>query len=467
MVISFSGIRFLLVSTDVNFLRNIKNKLKNTYSAEVFFCSNVKDAKLILEVETVHIAIFCLEDKDLVLEFTLFFQEITSQQGLLYFLQKKNHFIDKNFLKNIPQFSLENINFLQEPVDWEEILAKLHLKIIERNTSLQTLNTETKQIQYYLLFQSQKMKENLEFLPRIANTDYSVLITGESGTGKEMVARAIHSISNRRNKSFVAVNCGAIPENLVESELFGHERGSFTGASATKKGKFEIAHKGTLLLDEIGDMPLHLQVKLLRILEEGQVYRVGSEKSISVDVRVLASTNVSLQQKIQEKLFREDLFYRLNILQIKIPPLRERKEDIGLLAWHFLQKVLSELDYPAPYPYLSDEAVAEIQQKTWKGNVRELKNFMTSLAVLLPPSVRRIESDYLKKALQKFSNVSEYQVHLPENSFITSLDKTLEEIKDLYIEEIIALCKNNKTKAAKSLGISVRSLRQKAAKKNI
>ena len=307
------------------------------------------------------------------------------------------------------------------------------------------------------------MKESLKTLPRIAQTNYSVLITGESGTGKEMVARAIHALSPRKEGPFVAVNCAAIPETLIEGELFGYEKGSFTGATGTKKGKFELANKGTLLLDEIGDMALQLQTRFLRVLEEGKVSRIGSERDIALDVRVIAATNNDLKQKIKEGLFREDLYYRLNILNIDLPSLRERKEDISLLAWHFLQRVLIEMNYKPPYPYLSQETIQLLEQHNWSGNVRELKNLMTQIAVLLPSGIRKIEPTRITKSLlQNISN----QVQ-NEDLFQVTLGMSLEEVKDSYIQKILDSKKGNKTKAAKTLGISLRSLRQRTNSHNL
>ena len=292
---------------------------------------------------------------------------------------------------------------------------------------------------------------------------YSVLITGESGTGKEMVARAIHALSPRKEGPFVAVNCAAIPETLIEGELFGYEKGSFTGATGTKKGKFELANKGTLLLDEIGDMALQLQTRFLRVLEEGKVSRIGSERDIALDVRVIAATNNDLKQKIKEGLFREDLYYRLNILNIDLPSLRERKEDISLLAWHFLQRVLIEMNYKPPYPYLSQETIQLLEQHNWSGNVRELKNLMTQIAVLLPSGIRKIEPTRITKSLlQNISN----QVQ-NEDLFQVTLGMSLEEVKDSYIQKILDSKKGNKTKAAKTLGISLRSLRQRTNSHNL
>ena len=330
-------------------------------------------------------------------------------------------------------------------------------RLSSRFTQLVNIEPELQKLQYFLLFRSNKMKEGLKTLPRIAKTNYSVLIMGESGTGKEMVARAIHALSDRKEGAFVSVNCAAIPETLIESELFGYEKGSFTGATGVKKGKFELANKGTLLLDEIGDMPLQLQTRLLRVLEAGKVSRIGGERDITLDVRVIAATHNNLKQKIIDGLFREDLYYRLNILNIHLPPLRERKEDISLLAWNFLQRVLSEVNYKPPYPYLSQQSIQLLESHNWSGNVRELKNLMTQIAVLLPSGIRKIEAKMIKKAL--FQHVTRHSQN--EEMFQAALTMSLEEVKNGYIQKILDSKKGNKTKAAKSLGISLRSLRQK------
>jgi transcriptional regulator with PAS, ATPase and Fis domain len=464
MKLDLSGIRFLFISPDVAFLREQKNELTCHYKAEVLLGKNFSDANSILEAENPHVTICYFTSAQESWSFARLFQK-TNPAGLLYFYGKEN-FKKQDLADSQWEPHKEQIKFLPEPVEWDKVFTEIHEKLSSRFTSLKNLSPAINQLQYYLLFRSEKMQRGLEFLPQMALTDYSLLITGESGTGKEMVARAVHSLSKRKEKPFVAVNCGAIPENLAESELFGYEKGAFTGANSTKKGKFELANRGTLLLDEIGDMPLHLQTKLLRILEDGQVFRVGSEKGFGVDVRVLAATNVHLQQKIEEKLFRSDLFYRLNILQIRIPPLRERKDDIGLLAWHFLQRVLSEIGFQAPYPYLTDDAIIELQAYPWYGNVRELRNFITQLAVLLPPRTRKIDGEKMKTTLSEFSsyfqNLSDnFTKAPPQDFFQIPLNKKLEEVKNLYIEKVLKLCNNNKTKAAKSLGISLRSLRQK------
>jgi two-component system NtrC family response regulator len=220
--------------------------------------------------------------------------------------------------------------------------------------------------------ESPAMKQVFDTMRRVARTDITVLISGESGTGKEVVARAIHARSPRRQRPFVAINCGAIPENLVESELFGHEKGSFTGAHAQRKGRLEMADGGTVFLDEIAELPPAIQVKLLRVLQERQLERVGGRELIPLDVRVLAATNKNVEQSVREGKFREDLYYRLAVVSIHIPPLRDRVEDLRALADHFLAKFCSE--YKVRLRHFSAEALAAIDTYAWPGNVRELEN---------------------------------------------------------------------------------------------
>jgi two-component system, NtrC family, response regulator len=269
---------------------------------------------------------------------------------------------------------------------------------------------------------SKSMKDIFRFIERVAVSDISVLICGESGTGKEMVAHAIHLQSQRKNNPFVVVNCGAIPENLLESELFGHEKGSFTGAHAQKRGKFELAHTGTLFLDEIGELAAPLQVKLLRFLQDRKIERVGGTQPIDIDVRIIAATNRDLKKDMENHVFREDLYYRLKVVPLDMPPLRERKEDIIPLAQHFLKKFSKE--HRKPSVTLSPEAEGALLMHPWPGNVRELENLISRSVVLSPRSVlkpsdlgfaldqiptdvnlkfakKAIEMDFVKKALSR------------------------------------------------------------------
>lgn len=268
--------------------------------------------------------------------------------------------------------------YLTKPFDAREL--SLH---VDRALETRRLTSEVNRLKDLLaeryefkniVARSKKMHQVLDTVARIAQMDSTVHIQGESGTGKELIARAIHLASPRKDKSFVAINCAALPETLLESELFGHEKGSFTGAIKSAKGLFAQAHQGTLFLDEIGDMPPALQVKLLRVLQERQFYPVGSEKPLSVDVRVIVATNKNLAELVKQGLFREDLFYRIHVIPIELPPLRERREDIPLLAESFLKKFSSQMD--KKIKGLAPAALQRLMLHVWPGNVRELENTM-------------------------------------------------------------------------------------------
>jgi two-component system nitrogen regulation response regulator NtrX len=274
-------------------------------------------------------------------------------------------------------------DILEKPLDTDRILVTLrnalsHLDLREENVRLR----ESMEARYEIVGRSYPINTLIEQIERVAATHARVLITGENGTGKELVARAIHKRSSRAEKPFIEVNCAAIPGELIESELFGHMKGSFTGAFADRAGKFEQAHGGLLFLDEVGDMSLAAQAKVLRVLQDGEVTRIGGSKRISVDVRVLAATNKNLMDEINAGRFREDLFYRLNVVPIFVPPLRERREDIPLLIAHFLNK-LSQNESIATKT-MADEAVQHLRSLEWPGNVRELRNTIERLLILVP-----------------------------------------------------------------------------------
>lgn len=294
-----------------------------------------------------------------------------------------------------------------------------------------------------VIYKSDAFANVINTINKVAKSEASILITGESGTGKEVVARLIHEKSNRASKDFIAVNCAAIPENLLESELFGHEKGAFTGAVERRIGKFEQAHNGTLLLDEVSEMDLKLQAKLLRAIQEKEIVRVGGNQSVKLDIRILATTNRNLMDYVKEGKFREDLFYRLNVININLPPLRERLEDILILSEYFIKK-FSELNGVA-IRALSSDAKLKLQQYRWPGNVRELENTIHR-AVLL------CASDEL--------NAEDIIVTIQES--VSSNDNmNLEEIEKNAINSTIEKCYGDEVKAAAVLGISLRALRNK------
>ncbi len=296
---------------------------------------------------------------------------------------------------------------------------------------------------------SEAMKRIAYLIERIAPKDVAVLITGESGTGKELVARAIHQKSCRCDKPLVAMNCAALPENLVESELFGHEKGAFTGAHCQKQGKFEFADGGTLFLDEIGDMSLATQAKLLRVLQDNTLQRIGGNKTITVDVRVVTATNKNLSEEIAKGTFREDLYYRINVVQIDIPPLRERPEDIPLLADYFLKKY-SDF-YGKDIKRIACRAVDRLMQHSFPGNIRELQN-------LIERAVIMEQSDELSLDLIPLIPLSMKAAKAQDSN------RTLEELEKEYIKRVIQQVNRNKSHAARILGIARKTLREKLEK---
>lgn len=287
-----------------------------------------------------------------------------------------------------------------------------------------------------------------------ASTSADVLIEAESGTGKELLARFIHNSSDRCNKPFIAVNCAAVPEPLLESELLGHGRGAFTGAVAAKPGKFELANGGTILLDEIGEMPLHLQPKLLRVLQEREVERLGEGRSVHVDIRVIATTNLSLGAMVEQGRFRGDLFYRLNVIPLSLPPLRERNEDIPALAQFFAEKHARESG--GRMPDLRPEFMERLQAHTWPGNVRELANFMRRVVTLsVGPE---IDGGCFDREFQITARVQNFsQVQSPA----VLAGTPIRQLERLHVENTLALTDGNRTHAAEMLGISLRTLRNR------
>lgn len=272
-------------------------------------------------------------------------------------------------------------DFLEKPLDTDRLLVTLRnvLRVRGLSESVAQLRSEVDS-RHQIVGASFAIKQVLERVERVAPTDARVLITGENGTGKELIARAIHRLSRRAERAFIEVNCAAIPSELIESELFGHMKGSFTGAVQDRAGKFEQAHEGTLFLDEVGDMSMAAQAKVLRALEEGRVTRVGGQVARDVDVRVVAATNKDLEAEIEEGRFREDLYYRLNVVPIRVPPLRERREDIPLLALHFAE-VMRVRD-GLPVREFGQDALDRLQDLEWPGNVRELRNTVERLMIL-------------------------------------------------------------------------------------
>ncbi len=315
-----------------------------------------------------------------------------------------------------------------------------------------------------LLHGNGRMKDVLAFADQIAGSDASVLITGPSGTGKEVIARYIHRKSKRADKAFISVNCAAIPDNLLESELFGHEKGAFTGALARRVGKFEEANQGTLLLDEITEMDIRLQAKLLRAIQEREIDRVGGTKPVKVDIRILATSNRDLNEAVKEGKFREDLLYRLNVIQVDLPPLRERPEDIAPVAVHFIEKYSTANGVPKRP--LAPEALAKLQAYGWPGNVRELENTIhravlmangneiAANAILLPTQGNSAPPI----AIPPSAMAAAAPAPAPRNDLV---GRTLDSVEQDLILDTLNHCLGNRTHAANILGISIRTLRNK------
>jgi DNA-binding NtrC family response regulator len=346
-------------------------------------------------------------------------------------------------------------DYLAKPFKKEEIKLVVqrsleHSRLVRENARYRE-ELRDRQDLSRLVGSSPLMLEVYKLVARVSSGKSTVLVEGESGTGKELIARAIHANSPRRERSFVPVNCAALPDALLESELFGHEKGAFTGAIGAKKGLFEAAHEGTIFLDEIGDIGAALQVKLLRVIQEQEVRRVGGTASTKVDVRIIAASNRNLTQLVKEGTFREDLFYRLNVVRIMMPPLRERREDIPMLAHHFLQKVSSE-NSPVIRGFVP-EAMAVLQRYHWPGNVRELENVVERAVSLthgplilpddLPDPVRQAPAGSLEPAA------------LPghDGELVT-----LDELEKRYLVRVLKESGHNKVRAAKILGIDRRTL---------
>lgn len=307
-----------------------------------------------------------------------------------------------------------------------------------------------------LVGQSEKMIAVFKLIGRVANTESTILLSGESGTGKEIVARAIHENSYRRDKPFLAINCGALPETLLESELFGYEKGAFTGADKTHIGIFEAISGGTCLLDEIGEMPFSMQAKLLRVLQDREIRRVGSTREIRVDVRVISSTNRNLEEMVGQRKFREDLFYRLNVVPIHLPPLRDRKEDIPALVEYFLNQYMQRNKKPGIR--VAKESMRLLTAFDWPGNVRELQNVVESAATVTPTGV--ITPDLLPVKVRSNEQKDLYlEKMVPESSGRELLP--LATIERIYILRVLKELNNNKSMAARVLGLDRKTLRLK------
>lgn len=345
-------------------------------------------------------------------------------------------------------------DYFEKPLDIEKLRIAIQRaleskSLSERLVSYVEEETEEFQLEKKIIGKSPLMKEIYKKIGQLSNNRITILITGESGTGKELIARTIHYSGITKIHPFVAVNCSAVPETLLESELFGHEKGAFTGADRLKKGKFELAGEGTIFLDEISEMSPSLQAKLLRVLQEKEFERVGGEFSLPMKARIIAATNKNIEQLVNEGKFREDLFFRLNVVSIKLPPLRERKEDIPLLVNYFLKRINKELHKNVTK--IPDDVMKMLIDYDWIGNVRELENVLTQAVVLSTDEILQKENILLKKHIEKKEN------------YLLSL----QEVEKQHIKLVLQHTNWNKPEAAKILGISLPTLYAKIEAYNL
>jgi len=353
-------------------------------------------------------------------------------------------------------------DYITKPFDQDDLRNVIRKAVRTREFNQnEVLMNEDEIDRYGIVGSSPKMTEIYETIRQVAPATTAVLITGETGTGKELIAHAIHRNSPRRENPFIKINCGAITEHLVESELFGYEKGAFTGAIVTKPGRFELAHTGTLFLDEIGDLPRDMQVKLLHVLQNQEFERVGGVRTIKIDVRIITATNRNLLQEVKEGRFREDLFYRLNVFPIHLPPLRERQEDILPLMEYFLEKCNQKLDR---HVRQDDPRIREMfQQYSWPGNVREIENIIERLVLVSKDSQISLEDipSEIKYALESPATTTEISTDKPLKTMIKD---HAEEMEKQLIAKVLDECGQNVTRAALQLGFSRKGLQLKMIK---
>lgn len=346
-------------------------------------------------------------------------------------------------------------DYILKPLDFDEVLIRIenlleHKNVVQENKYLREQINQEYNFNH-IIGESEAMEKVYKMVERVSNATSNVLITGDSGTGKELVARAIHFHGNRAKKPFLAINCGAIPEDLVESELFGHKKGAFTGADADKEGIFVAANGGTVFLDEVAEIPLNLQVNLLRVLQQREVKPVGSNKTISFDTRVIAATNKDLEKEVEKGSFRDDLYYRLNVVEISLPPLQQRREDIPLLAHHFLSKYNKELK--RNLKGISSDAMSAMMAYQWKGQVRELENVIERSVLLSDNEYLMLED--LPTSISNTSGADEI------NMDTDKLDEAVQGFEKHHIQSMLKRTDGNKSEAARLLGIDPSTLYRK------
>lgn len=448
--------RILIVDDDVSIAESLRFALRKEY--DLYFATNTEDA------------MSYFDDKDI--DVVLLDLNLGNENGMDLFYRLKER--DENVVVIIItaygtiKSSIEAIKsgvfqYLTKPLDYGELRFNIEKAIKTKALYKEIYRLEEENLKVYqnigIISQSDKMKEILRIVDKVKDIDSNVLITGESGTGKGLIAKAIHSMGNRTGERFNTINCAAIPRELLESELFGHKKGSFTGAIRDKKGYFVLSDKGTLFLDEIGDMDLSLQGKVLHAIQEKKIKPIGSEEEIEVDVRIIAATNRNLEEMIIKDEFREDLYYRLNVINIHLPPLRERQEDIEMLVNYFIDKYSNILDKEIlGFEY---EFIEDLKQNEFSGNIRELENIIERAVALSDTKVLKGEdlNKYIDNKMgEKKDNVSKRKL-IP-----VFVGDTLSEIEKRVIETTYKEYNYNQKKTAEILGITDRTIRNKLKK---
>jgi two-component system nitrogen regulation response regulator GlnG len=471
------SIKRILVADDEESIRWVLSKSLTKQGYQVDLANNGREALLLSRKQTYDLAVLDIKMPGLSgLELLSKFKE-ECPQALVIIMTAESSM--KNAVEAMKRGAYD---YLTKPFDLDALDAIIFKaqKTADVSAEVSLLKQEIKdhyQLERTIIGQSQPMQRLYKMLGKIAPSDVTILIYGESGTGKELIARAIHFNSSRLGKPFIALNCAAIPRELLESELFGHEKGAFTGATERKIGKFEQAKDGTLFLDEIGDMPLELQAKLLRVLQEKEVTRTGGNTTIQVNTRIVAATNQDLKEKVQKKNFREDLYYRLNVVPLDLPPLRDRSEDIPKLIDYFLTKAGDE--YGTAASGLTTEAMDLLCNYKWPGNVRELENIIQRAALLSPDALLNA-ADFPSLVMGHDNNVSgaslEGLINQKLQSSLSQID--LLDMNNLYemvlhqmerplINIVLAKTRGNQVKAAEVLGINRNTLRKKIQTLNI
>jgi two-component system nitrogen regulation response regulator GlnG len=465
------SIKRILVADDEESIRWVLSKSLTKQGYQVDLASNGQEALLMSRKQSYDLAVLDIKMPGLSgLDLLGKFQE-ECPRALVIIMTAESSM--KNAIEAMKRGAYD---YLTKPFDLDALDAIIYKaqKAADVTAEVSLLKQEIKQhyqLERTIIGQSQPMQKIYKVLGKIAPSDVTILIYGESGTGKELIARAIHFNSARLGKPFIALNCAAIPRELLESELFGHEKGSFTGATEKKIGKFEQAKDGTLFLDEIGDMPLELQAKLLRVLQEKEVTRTGGSTTIQVNTRIVAATNQDLKEKVQRKEFREDLYYRLNVVPLELPPLRERREDIPSLVDYFLVK--SSDEYGTTATGLTKEAMTLLCNYEWPGNVRELENIIQRAALLSPDALLNA-ADFPSLTVGHTSNSNnaslEGLINQKLQSSLSQID--LQDMNNLYdmvlhqmerplINIVLEKTRGNQVKAAEVLGINRNTLRKK------